>query len=631
MDHEVEIGLVSTPPYISGELQRGYFLRLAEINGYRSISSLTSISGIGYSASRANVLPLYPLLPLLNRGGAEVARLEGAFTNGCPVPSKQYFDIKAAKVCPQCVEEYGHIQQFWGLACAVACPIHKRSPLTHCPACARKIGWSRQGLTKCVCDHDFLLAQGEPVECKAILALQHLIHAKCQKEQISAEILEDAGFSVGELIRFTLNDLLKLIKKLSGQLAVDSELTADKRHLHDVSIAAKALVNWPHGFHAYLESTSSNRSIAVTALGLRTQNERVYAALFKSSFCKGSIEFMKKAFFEWSGGSSRPGRVHPRNKSAILTEVPRYIGVNEASRLIGVRPPTLKNLIKLGILDAHLGSDGKHWLINTSNRLPRKNSSTPSLSSRDAAYWLGIPQSVLQHLRMTRTFVVTRIPDRCSSFSCHDLDVFRTRLLLRAENDSDEMVMGDFYMMVDIMRMKHGGPEIRAAIIRAVLDGELKVFGHSCRDICELKLQRHQVDNFIDGMKAQREFLPVYDAARIIACDPLVIDALIEQEYLGGKTESGRMQISLSSIKSFQEHYTPVAEIAREAGTNSSRIITFCRDHNIQLLWIDRRGKESPQPFIHVEQVMRLEPLIGLPILRSQQTWEPLQTRSASK
>lgn len=595
--------LTRTPILMPGELQRGYLLRLAEQNGYDSLTTLLSLAGVEGNAARATLVPIAPFAPLMRKNIAELQLLKSAFTNDCPVPSALYLDIKAAKLCPACVNELGYLQQFWGLAYAVACPIHQGCALTHCPSCSRKLSWARPGLTTCRCGHEFSLELGSKITCSATLALLHLLCAKCQQLPVDEARMQDEGFPFEVLGALSLSDLMALIGKLAGQLRRETLSRSQ-----EVQIAALALAQWPKGFHRYLDAVALQKEKAPHTLGLQAQHTQLYSALFKSKLPATVKELLKRELCAWGGSSS--ARLHPRHRIQIRT-TPKYIGVTEAAKRISVQPVTVKQLIKLGILSAHLAPNGRTWLVDTSRGLPKKDTGGDSLCGREAAAWLGLPQSVLEGLRREGCYLTTRLPARSSSFSQYDLIVFRERLMAAAsENPS-----GKLRSMAEVMRGKYGTPAIKIAIVEAVLSGLLTAYRVEGGGIPELQLDASGVSAIIAMQRVNLPWLVPHQAAQAIGCDPLVIDALVEEGFLKARITNRRREIEQASVAAFRERYLPLAVLARKAGTSSQKLQGYCNDHQIPLLEVARRGGKGTQSLIAVSNVMLLEPQIGAPLL----------------
>ncbi|WP_207064007.1 hypothetical protein [Motiliproteus sp. SC1-56] len=402
------------------------------------------------------------------------------------------------------------------------------------------------------------------------------------------------------------------MKKLAHQVH-ESPLTAEEPHWHAIQVASQALANWPRGFHDYLDVVESQRTAVPCLLGLRAQNAQVYTSLSKGDFPQGSIDFLLKEICAWGGGRS-PARLHPRQRQQ-LDAPPKYLGVTEAAKQIGVQVPTVKSLIRLGIVAGQQAPDGRTWLIDASGGLPKKEAHCDSLSAREAAAWLGLPQSVLEALRRQRVYQTWLIPARSSSFSVRDLVSFRDRLKDRIR-PIGEAPSGARSLKL-VMRGKHGDPSVRAAVVGAVLSGELVAYGVPAAPVNQMVVASDAVTALIETHKCGRERLTEHDAAKMIGCDVLVVKELVERGYLGVPEQTGRRSITRQAVQRFRESYTPLAVLARHARTSSQKLKTYCEDYAIPLFVVPRRGRDSAQPFITTAHIMWLEPLIGVPLLRA--------------
>ncbi len=78
--------------------------------------------------------------------GVRVYRLDGHEF------SRDYFLVgRHARVCPECIAEFGYARQIWEIAFCVACPLHQGLLVDRCPACEQPIQGLRQSIFCCQC------------------------------------------------------------------------------------------------------------------------------------------------------------------------------------------------------------------------------------------------------------------------------------------------------------------------------------------------------------------------------------------------------------------------------------------------------------------------------------------------
>ncbi len=66
--------------------------------------------------------------------------------------SKDYFLTgKTARICPECLNEFGYARQAWDLTLSSACPVHEVLLEDRCPACLHNIAGLRSSLLHCQC------------------------------------------------------------------------------------------------------------------------------------------------------------------------------------------------------------------------------------------------------------------------------------------------------------------------------------------------------------------------------------------------------------------------------------------------------------------------------------------------
>lgn len=348
--------LTVTPKPVHGESLMGFLLRTAIENGYQSINLLFSLAGMTENEARSARPSLKKLAPLYNRNvedfGALGSQAESsgrylALMNHS-LPS-MYLRSKHARICPDCVSEQGHVHAFWELRHAVACPVHQRMALTHCPECDKEINWWRKGLTTCSCGYDFSWDKGDKISNPAILSLLEVMHAKLMGNDLDDDALAYVGFPVDHLRKMTLVTLLGVIYRLENFSAPAADDSTKSKELHGLETAAEVLSMWPTGFHRYLERVHGPNA-NMYAKGLRGQFQSFYESFFKKGLDRDELEFMHKAFVDFGIQQWKKASIHPRLTSYGKSSI---VGIEGLAKAIGKHPRTIRKLVASRVIPVH--------------------------------------------------------------------------------------------------------------------------------------------------------------------------------------------------------------------------------------------------------------------------------------
>lgn len=145
------------------ESLRGYFLRLAEANGYSGITSLI-FAATGWKSRRLGLLWREILVSkdalgsvgrmAIGDGDHLIKHHASLIEDGAMLVQGRRMDDDAfldepAQICPYCLEENQIIHEDWDLASVTVCPRHKVVLLDSCHCCGAPVVWSRSSLLRC--------------------------------------------------------------------------------------------------------------------------------------------------------------------------------------------------------------------------------------------------------------------------------------------------------------------------------------------------------------------------------------------------------------------------------------------------------------------------------------------------
>jgi hypothetical protein len=266
----------------------------------------------------------------------------------------------------------------------------------------------------------------------------------------------------------------------------------------------------------------------------------------------------------------------------------------------------MKRLIADGTLVTKTLGTGKTSRIVVDlerSRLPVESAGVVTV--REAAEHLGLPVSVLQHLRDAGVFEVQ--PRRGSEASWHEDDVqkFLRRGLAMSDVSSS---VGETVKLKDVMRLKLRDAKAKADIVAAMFDGRLTVAGRAGQSLGGIRLDRRQLDEFVLQKRAEveRDTYSLPEAAGKTGLDPAVISHAIDSGLLVGVRCADRVRISGASIDHFNREYEAVASLAAKLRTTTRRLLRKCRENGIRVTLLRRAGRSADQPLLHRSSVLSL-------------------------
>lgn len=213
--------------------------------------------------------------------------------------------------------------------------------------------------------------------------------------------------------------------------------------------------------------------------------------------------------------------------------------------------------------------------------------------------WL--PIAVLKSLENSGHFEVKH--PRRKRFHHLDILAFTNKLLSLAPPGNSASLRASITLEKAI-RERYGSVEGRANLIRALLSKELPVVGNTNGTIGGLLLPRAKFREFfrkeVDSVAPGTGTTSL--AGHNLGCDRRFIPGLVELGLLDGKRVGTAFRISEESIVTFKKSYLPVADVAKQLGTSSARLIRHCQQHEIQLLTVrSKMGSHPSTSFIHTE------------------------------
>lgn len=607
--------LVRHPGPKPTESLKGYVLRISEVNGYPSPWNLYRIAGIQQNETRTTGMKVEKLGAVTGRSLSDLKWIAYSGT-----PSKQGscrllghdllpidLDLRTPRLCPLCVMEKGIIEAHWDLAFMVGCPAHRCPSAWTCGRCRSRLRWFRSGLLVCSCGAD-LRTENLPTLSMNTTVLLGFIRRKVLRESIASD--KDHGFPVDALAKIDLRSALQVIRLLGRyrMIADGAKETSDTVAL--VNRSANVLSEWPDNFFHLLDDLDRSQE-PNRRRGVRSHFSGLYTSVFKRSSNQDVrfLGFVREAFLEyltqrWTGGALH-GNLFKRFSGKASK---RYLSASEISARYGVQPRTAARFLNLHRASFRPRDGSLRVLIDSREARLRNTVPGKILRAREAARALGISVPLLQHLRTNGLFEVDHLFPSRPGYHERDVDAFREMILglepVRGGVESDPKRLVN---LAKVLKNPHTSVELKAAVLRGLFTGELRVVGTGDESTSDCFIDREAYEAFV---KATNEQLAGYAstraAARELGCEPECISQLAREGRLKGVTSPTGLRITVESIKEFRRSWMSLAALARRHRTSSRALRRRCEVTGIPLLLIPSRPQTAPQPFIHVGEITRL-------------------------
>jgi hypothetical protein len=589
--------LVVTPKPQHGESYMGFVLRTAEANGYPSINTVLRHAGMTENEMRSARPPLEKLAPLYGRTVEDFAVLgETRTANGRFLPLMNqplpaiYLRSKHARVCPECVRDHGHIQAFWEMRHAVACPAHGRMALSQCPQCHRPIDWWRRGLTTCSCGHDFAHHCGEKVANAAVLVLLEAMQDKLMSNALNEGALRYAGFPVEAMNGMSLATLLGILDRLENFLLPAENDQSSSPEWLALEIAAGLFSAWPTGFHRYMEQVHGPQA-SMQAKGLRGQFDSFYEAFFKQGLPREEIVFLHQAFVEFGEQHWKQATIHPRLTSGKASNI---VGIEGLAKAIGVQPSTARKLVAKGVIPVHADhpKNGRK-LFDLSQQLPFEFAEGESLSLEAAAEVLDIPAAILRAYRSRGYYSQRYLASPAVLYHERDVEALSAELVQDCPQINVQAELR-YTTLRKVMLKKLGPSEVKASFIDAVRKREIRPLGIAGDRPGDLVFDAREVKDFLDRIDIKiAGSVSIEHGQKSLGVNQSAIVALGKAGLLELVCSDFGIRITEASLQSFSARYASCRQIAKLKGMTKKELMALCKELHLGVLHLESNTAES--------------------------------------
>jgi len=479
-------GLVRHPRPYPTESLFGYILRLAEENGYRTLSRILALLGNAKCQLQTRRLPLRELARIAHRDLCELERISYDASGprqyrilGHSVALYELRDMNDASLCPECVRSAGFIEAHWDLKLMTGCPVHRTHLLSCCPKCHLSLRWMRPGQLDCSCGAKFTRVE-DPILPDDEAELLDIIRCKV----LGLPVPQDGstGIPISQLSGLSVKGLLSLMRTLAKfHLQVRTVKKLDDPQAV-VTAAAHVLRSFPDNFHALLWKIGEQHVGERCGSAIKSQFGDIYASIFtfRAGDAPETRDFLGSAFLDFAINQWCRGVVDSKLLPRLQKSIPkRLITRAEFGKRFGIGKRTLHRVLamkRIRTITLHPGKKQRTFIDLQQLR------ESPSVSGKifrlpTAAAAIGIAARTLSKLKASGHFEVKYLVTR-DGYHERDIKQFVGRLLALNPDPTNKGLPSDCITLHQAMCRHHGTGEGSASIIRALLSGELQVLGN---------------------------------------------------------------------------------------------------------------------------------------------------------
>jgi hypothetical protein len=512
--------------------------------------------------------------------------------------------LTAPQVCPECIKELEFIQAHFDLAVMVACPIHGVVLVSECPK-RHPLTWLRPGLLECKCGAELTVFDRTPID-DALKDLLDIVRRKVLRLDVPEQ--HTSRIPAKHLSQLSLRSLLYVIETLGRRTPAGLISIRDNREI--VSRASKVLSDWPHNFHHQLEEFQQGEWSKSGALLTKGGLRGFYMALMYGMEGEDEVSFLRDALSDFATSRRGPGRRSDKSSPEVATndhELPKQ----HFAQRVGIDIRTLDRIIREGDLKVSRTAQGKReriWIDPSVVNLRKKEPGRVYRAS-EAAKMLAVPKSVLIELKKSGAFAVTHLLSEMRGYHELDIAAFRLKVEDRARPTGE---LGQLIPFPKAVRNSHCTVEMKAEVVRRILEGEIPLFGRQGTPLQQLQVPRESIVSFVrmetarvvsnqaanSGEISSAHPLVIRDAARVLECSQKAIPLLVEQGHLEGTWKGNALWIDRRTLVHFHERYLRIASVAKSLSTSAEALVKTCRKGRIPLIACQLSGKDGIQSFI---------------------------------
>lgn len=604
--------LMRTPAPLPRESLLPYALRLSVANGYSTPHYFMTKAGVEqFTPTRGVEVDQIAKAARLN--DEQVAQLRYRDAKEDPTFGRllgkrvSFYDlsIRSPRVCPQCIEQNGHLEALWDLAWVTCCPVHECELVCKCPECDVKLIWARASLGRCHKGHN--LNQGEPVPAsKNCLNLARLIALKLYGQSdpfnrlwgsVKQSLAED----------LTLQEVCQVATVIANRMSRQhhtKNYLRNRSELGRVDVAMAAIGDLFFGAqeqqYAFFDQISIDPSKGVR----HTSFHHAFKWLINLFSPERAIDIklvatlMAYAKQHWPASRIKRGSA----SLGVLVDKCEWTTATAAAKELGVSQTTMTNSLKSGRAPNQRVSDMSNhcWLIPVAWVKAQIQVLIEPITTPQLRALCGISGTVMTQLRRENV-VKTSIRAKTTLIK-HDVDVLIENLLRTTEQVRTKKADGEvtFY---DLMKC-HACNTGKIDLVKAVLNGTLVPTG---------KVVRKGLKGLLfDAREARRVLYAVKSDCPMQQVD-IILDChnpkgLLQMGKLTQTRKVGdRVYVSMSSVMAFRDEFASPTPLLKAHSIAIPKLLKVARLTKIELLPIPHTDRGGHLWFIPRSRLADLE------------------------
>lgn len=495
--------LMRTPLPYADESPRSYITRLSEANGYTTPQVVVDIAkggsqfvittGWDYSLLQT-VIGSECRLPAdfgYRFPGMEVR--ESVKVMGIAINS-HHLGLKKARVCGQCLAEYGYVPTVWDLKAYLACPIHGCLMTKFCHACGKRVMYSRPGCSVCHCGSDIRSA---PVVLAppSLVGFCEILHTLVTGRDDTVLQAHHLGMPVDSLLGMDLNVYLRVAVVMANVLHSMEEIHVGNRP--DAQVEEKlpevgnAFCDWPNNFRALCRRWATHPTKKSISGNFQTHFSWLFSRLHKNlKERREQTAFMLKEAFVYRANADSLGVFRVKKAWIDSSQIPttKNGSARDAAKLLNVNEAAITRWADSGkIRGVRFGrGEKKFWSIDLQALRDTRFSEFMGVTLRNASKVLGVSLKVTRRLRDGKIFpedYVLRGDSRTVAYE--DLVTFKTSLLdgcAEEPKGQETIALKDVFFRLEV--------EKQVGIIIAIANGAIPSYGKALKDISAIRIAR---------------------------------------------------------------------------------------------------------------------------------------------
>lgn len=596
--------LLSRPKPNKLESLRGYILRLSQANGYHTNQYILEMAGLwtgrNYDTASNYVFGNASLAKLSQITNIPVKKL-GPLRYGLNKQKQscihnhkianEHLRLDYPRICPLCLDSNNLALAVWDIPAITVCPEHHIPLFDHCPECNTRLRWNRPGVHLChYCECDFRDYTSDKVLLEEY-RLSRLIYQLCMNKPVSTRKIPEP------LHNHSFADVLALI---SSMAILDYQLTDDfqknKKYLslktapNDLlhahySSAMQWLDNWPNNFYPFLTENRQIRREKGNTDGISKEIGTPFY-LLKANRHKAVYKPLWDAYCDYRYNATQK-TIQEAQKARMVSD---FISVKAAAKQLHIRPEQLLKFCKR--LNIHLRKGtGLYRFISKELLAEVQSILDKLLTIHQAAEQLGITVFQLRNMIYKGVITPFRGPTVDKSRDWYiDPETIKTlkenirkRSLNSGFRKSHKLSLKQALEQVSYYNL--GLPELVSQILKgeltpAISDKEIS--------LGRLEFSLEEIKALRPDIQSDSEYWQPPQIQKFLGCKKHVVFGLLnsgqlplEKINLPGRTRPV-VVCKISAVKHLKKTLTPLPEIAKRLGTNSTKAMKVLSASNIQ-------------------------------------------------